>query len=76
MKPLDIHRLWNYLKKDVGYKMGSLPFAQDAPLSDNAFDWAHQESTTKRPVLISDAIHENPMLFHSTVMTASGRTHP
>jgi hypothetical protein len=76
MKAKDIHRLWSYMNKDLGYKIGPLPFEPDAPLSDNAYDWAHPESTTKRPLLISDAIVENPMLFHSTVMTASGRTHP
>jgi len=76
MKAKDIHRLWMYIHKDLGYKVGTLPFAADDPLSDNAFDWAHPDSTTKRPVLISDAIHENSMQFHSAVMTISGRTHP
>jgi hypothetical protein len=76
MKSKDIHRLWIYINNDLGYKVGPLPFQRDDSLSDNAYEWAHPDSTTKRPLLISDAIHENPMLFHSTVMTVSGRTHP
>lgn len=76
MKAKDIHRFWNYIHVDLGYKIGPLPFEINAPLSENALEWAHEESTTKRPLLISDAIHENPMLFHSTALTRSGRTHP
>jgi hypothetical protein len=76
MKSKDIHRLWIYINTDLGYKVGSLPFQPDDSLSDNAYEWAHPDSTTKRPLLISDAVHENPMLFHSTVLTISGRTHP
>lgn len=76
MKAKDIHRLWSYIKHDLGYKVGALPFAADATLSDNALEWAHEESTTKRPLFICDANLENQMLFHSTVLTASGRTHP
>jgi hypothetical protein len=76
MKAKDIHRLWMYLKQDLGYKMDILPFAPDADLTDNAFDWAHPESTSKRPLLISDAEQITPMRFYSTMLTASGCTHP
>jgi hypothetical protein len=55
IKAKDIHRLWMYLKADLGYKMDPLPFAPDAELSDNAFDWAHPESTSKRPLLVPDS---------------------
>lgn len=76
MSAKDIHRLWIYLQQDLGYKVGELPFAPDATLSDNAYDWAHPESTTKRPLLISESISDHQMAFHSTVLTASGCTHP
>jgi hypothetical protein len=65
--------MWEYLRAYSRCKLGPVPVPIDADLKTET-KWAHPESTSRRPVLISDCIQDSPMRFVSSVLTRSGRT--
>jgi hypothetical protein len=71
----EIHRMWEYLRTYSRCKMGTIPIPADADLKTENKS-AHPESTSRRPILISDCIEQTPMRFISSVLTRSGKTFP